>query len=104
MKLRNLIKENTTGIILELELWNISAKIGDFRKSKRKRHNKERKTGWLEKRRVTISTATLNGPDQNAINLTNIELSDACNKRGIRNITKENGQSSSKSTKLYGNR
>ena len=49
-----------------------------FRKSKRKRHDRERKKDWLERRRVIISTAKLNVPDQNAINLTNIELSDAC--------------------------
>ena len=48
------------------------------RKSKRKTHNRERKKDWLERRRVTISTAKLNSPHQNAINLTNIELYDAC--------------------------
>ena len=41
-------------------------------------HDRKRKKDWLEGRTVTISTATLNGPDQNAINLTNIELSDSC--------------------------
>ena len=49
-----------------------------FRISKRKKHDRGRKKDWLERRRVTISTAKLNGPDQNAINLTNIELSDTC--------------------------
>ena len=53
-------------------------KSSRFEKSKRKRHDRERKKDWLERRRVTISTAKLNGPDQNAVNLTNIKLSDAC--------------------------
>ena len=48
-----------------------------FRKSKRIWHNRDREKDWFEKRRVTISTAKLNDPDQNAINLTNTELSDA---------------------------
>ena len=48
-----------------------------FRKFKRKRHDREREKDWSERRRVSISTAKLNGTDQNDINLTNIELSDA---------------------------
>ena len=39
---------------------------------------RERKKNWLERRRITICTAKLNVFDQNAINLTNIELYDAC--------------------------
>ena len=38
----------------------------------------KRKKDWLERRRVTISTAKLNSPDQNVINFTNTKLSDAC--------------------------
>ena len=49
-----------------------------FRESKTKRHDRETKKDWLQRRKVIISTAKLKGPDQNAINLTNIELSDAC--------------------------
>ena len=36
---------------------------------KRKRHNRERKKDWLERKRQVILTAKANCPDQNAINL-----------------------------------
>ena len=49
-----------------------------FRKSKSKIERQREKRDWLERKRVTISTAKLNGPDQNAINQTNIEVSDDC--------------------------
>ena len=41
-----------------------------FRKTKRKKHNKERKEDWLEKIKQVILTGKTNCPDQNAINLT----------------------------------
>ena len=47
-----------------------------FRKSKRKRNEREEKKDWLERRRVTISTAKLNGHHQNTINLIKIEFSE----------------------------
>ena len=61
---------------ITLDLWNLNIKIGDVENLKKVRQ-KEKKN-WLQGRTVTISTATLNGPNQNAINLTNIEPSDSC--------------------------
>ena len=49
-----------------------------FRKRKRKRLNKERKKNWLEKKRQITASAKANCPNQNAINLSNKELSSAC--------------------------
>ena len=69
MKLRNVIKESMKKI--KFDLSNLS-------NLKKKRYDRERKKDWSERRRGTISTAKSYGPDQNAINLTNIELSDAC--------------------------
>ena len=48
------------------------------RKSKRKRQDRERNKDQLKRRRVAVSTAKLNVPDQNGINLFNIELSEVC--------------------------
>ena len=80
MELSHVIKENMKE--LTLELWNLNVKIGDLENLKeRGTIERERKKDWLERRRITISTAKLNGPDQNAINLTNIELSAACKSR-----------------------
>ena len=61
---------------LTLELWNLNLQIGDSI-NLNERGTVERNKDWLGRRKVTISTANLNSPDQNTINLTNIELSDA---------------------------
>ena len=46
-----------------------------FRKTKRKKHNKERKEDWLEKpkKKQVILTGKANCPDQIAINLTSYQ-------------------------------
>lgn len=61
---------------LTLELWNLNLQIGDSI-NLNERGTVERNKDWLGRRKVTISTANLNSPDQNTINQTNIELSDA---------------------------
>lgn len=49
----------------------------DIKKSKTKRYVRERKKYYSERRSLAISTVKLNGSDQNANNLINIDLSDA---------------------------
>ena len=48
-----------------------------FRRGKRKKHNKQRKKRWAEQQQILINEAKQNCPDQNAINLCNLEISDS---------------------------
>ena len=48
-----------------------------FRRGKRKKHNKQRKKRWAEQQQILINETKQNCPDQNAINLCNLEISDS---------------------------
>ena len=48
-----------------------------FRREKRKKHNKQRKKRWAEQQQILINETKQNCPDQNAINLCNLEISDS---------------------------
>ena len=48
-----------------------------FRRGKRKKHNKQRKKRWAEQEQILINETKQNCPDQNAINLCNLEISDS---------------------------
>ena len=50
-----------------------------FRRGKRKKHNKQRKKRWAEQQQILINETKQNCPDQNAINLCNLEISDSGN-------------------------
>ena len=63
---------------ITLELWNINVKIGDLDDLKENNTIEKGKKIGQRGEDSSISAAKLNGPDQNAINLTNFELSDAC--------------------------
>ena len=63
---------------ITLELWNINVKIGDLDDLKENSTIEKGKKIGQRGEDSSISAAKLNGPDQNAINLTNFELSDAC--------------------------
>ena len=62
----------------QIKLKESSCRNRRFRKNKRIRHNKIRKRNWLERNHQLVLEAKSNCPDQNAINLTNSVLSDAC--------------------------
>ena len=49
-----------------------------LRRTQRKRHNREQKKEWLERKKQVTLTAKANCADQNAINLTPYELLNAC--------------------------
>ena len=63
---------------ITLELWNINVKIGDLDDLKENSTIEKGNKIGQRGEDSSISAAKLNGPDQNAINLTNFELSDAC--------------------------
>ena len=74
IKSRHLRKYERDGIkILESDCRNRR-----FRKRKRKIHDRERKKNWPENKRQIVAIAKSQCPDQNAIILADIEISDAC--------------------------
>ena len=50
-----------------------------FRRGKRKKHNKQRKKRWAEQQQILINETKQNCPDQNAIDLCNLAISDSTN-------------------------
>jgi len=61
-----------------IQIFTSNCRNRRFRKNKRIKRNNERKKGWHLRQIEIIKNAKANCPDQNAINLSTLELSDDC--------------------------
>ena len=61
-----------------ITIYSTNCRNRRYRKQKRSKHRKEKKQIWKETQRKLIADAKNSCPDQNAINLSTIDLNDHC--------------------------